>query len=110
MIAMLDQEEDGLAHRILAKAKLDTDLILDELETFTQRQAKVRTPMDGNLYLGKSLDRMLDKAEEARENFKDQFISVEHLLLGFQQDERIGRRLLRGASSPWSRPSTRNGS
>ena len=96
MIAMLDQEEDGLAHRVLAKAKLDTDLILDELETFTQRQAKVRTPMDGNLYLGKSLDRMLDKAEEARENFKDQFISVEHLLLGFQQDERIGRRLLRG--------------
>ncbi|QQE64363.1 ATP-dependent chaperone ClpB [Leptolyngbya sp. BL0902] len=96
MIAMLDQEEDGLAHRILAKAKLDTDLILDELETFTQRQAKVRAPMDGNLYLGKSLDRMLDKAEEARENFKDKLISVEHLLLGFQQDERIGRRLLRG--------------
>jgi ATP-dependent Clp protease ATP-binding subunit ClpB len=96
MIAMLDQEEDGLAHRILTKAKLDTDLILDELETFTQRQAKVRTPMDGNLYLGKSLDRLLDKAEEARENLKDQFISVEHLLLGFQQDERIGRRLLRG--------------
>ncbi len=96
MIAMLDQEEDGLAHRILAKAKLDTDLILDELETFTQRQAKVRAPMDGNLYLGKSLDRMLDKAEEARENFKDKLISVEHLLLGFQPDERIGRRLLRG--------------
>ena len=96
MIAMLDQEEDGLAHRVLAKAKLDTDLILDELETFTQRQAKVRAPMDGNLYLGKSLDRMLDKAEEARENFKDKLISVEHLLLGFQQDERIGRRLLRG--------------
>lgn len=96
IIAMLDQEEDGLAHRILAKAKLDTDLILDELETFAQRQAKVRAPMDGNLYLGKSLDRMLDKAEAARETLKDQFISVEHLLLGFQEDERIGRRLLRG--------------
>ena len=96
MIALLDQEEDGLAHRILAKAKLDTDLILDELETFAQRQARVRAAMDSNLYLGQSLDRMLDKAEESRDAFKDQFISVEHLLVGFQQDERIGRRLLRG--------------
>jgi ATP-dependent Clp protease ATP-binding subunit ClpB len=96
IIAMLDQEEDGLAHKILAKAKLDTDLILDELETFAQRQAKVRVAMDNNLYLGQSLDRMLDKAEAARQTLKDQFISVEHLLIGFQEDERIGRRLLRG--------------
>jgi ATP-dependent Clp protease ATP-binding subunit ClpB len=96
VIAMLDQEEDGLAHKVLAKAKLDTDLILDELETFSQRQARVRTATDGNLYLGQSLDRMLDKAEAARLALKDQFISVEHLLLGFQEDERIGRRLLNG--------------
>ncbi|HIK46450.1 MAG TPA: ATP-dependent chaperone ClpB [Leptolyngbyaceae cyanobacterium M65_K2018_010] len=96
IIAMLDQEEDGLAHKILEKAKLDTDLILDELETFAQRQARVRVATDSNLYLGQSLDRMLDKAEAARQALKDQFISVEHLLLGFQEDERIGRRLLRG--------------
>jgi ATP-dependent Clp protease ATP-binding subunit ClpB len=96
VIALLDQEEEGLAHRVLEKAKLDPDLILDELETFAQRQAKVRLATDNNLYLGQSLDRMLDKAEAARLNLKDQFISVEHLILGFQEDERIGRRLLRG--------------
>jgi ATP-dependent Clp protease ATP-binding subunit ClpB len=96
MIALLDQEEDGLAHKILEKAQLDPDLILDELETFAQRQARVRTAVDNNLYLGQSLDRMLDKAEVARQNLQDKFISVEHLLLGFQEDERIGRRLFRG--------------
>lgn len=96
MIALLDQEQEGLAHRVLEKAKLDADLLLDELETFAQRQARVRQGTDGNLYLGQSLDRMLDKAEAARQQLKDQFISVEHLLLGFQEDERIGRRLLRG--------------
>jgi ATP-dependent Clp protease ATP-binding subunit ClpB len=96
IIALLDQEEDGLAHKILEKAQLDPDLILDELETFAQRQARVRAAADNNLYLGQSLDRMLDKAEAARQNLQDKFISVEHLLLGFQEDERIGRRLLRG--------------
>jgi ATP-dependent Clp protease ATP-binding subunit ClpB len=96
IIALLDQEEDGLAHKVLTKAKLDCDLILDELETYAQRQARVRAAADGNLYLGQSLDRMLDKAEAARQGLKDKFISVEHLLLGFQEDERIGRRLLRG--------------
>ena len=96
IIALLDQSEDGLAHSILAKAKLDPDLLLEELETFSQRQARVRVATDNNLYLGQSLDRMLDKAEQARQNLQDKFISVEHLLLGFQEDERIGRRLLRG--------------
>ncbi len=96
MIALLDQEEDGLAHKVLGKANLDCDLLLDELETFAQRQARVRPGVDSNLYLGQSLDRMLDQAEAARQTLKDKFISVEHLLLGFQEDERIGRRLLRG--------------
>jgi ATP-dependent Clp protease ATP-binding subunit ClpB len=96
IIALLDQEEDGLAHKIFEKAQLNPDLILDELETFAQRQARVRTAVDNNLYLGQSLDRMLDKAEVARQTLQDQFISVEHLVLGFQEDERIGRRLLRG--------------
>ncbi|HEY9735700.1 MAG TPA: ATP-dependent chaperone ClpB [Trichocoleus sp.] len=96
IIALLDQEEEGLAHSILRKARLDPDLLVDELGTFAQRQARVRAAADNNLYLGQSLDRMLDKAEAARQNLQDKFISVEHLLLGFQEDERIGRRLLRG--------------
>jgi ATP-dependent Clp protease ATP-binding subunit ClpB len=94
IIALLEQQ--GLADDILSKAQLDPELILQELDTFAQRQSRVRAPADGNLYLGQSLDRMLDQAEAARLNFQDEFISVEHLLLGFVEDERIGRRLLRG--------------
>ncbi|MEO1299358.1 MAG: ATP-dependent chaperone ClpB, partial [Cyanobacteria bacterium J06636_16] len=63
---------------------------------YAMRQARVRVRADSNLYLGQSLDRMLDEAETARQNLKDKFISVEHVLLGFAEDERIGRRLLRG--------------
>jgi ATP-dependent Clp protease ATP-binding subunit ClpB len=38
---------------------------------------------------------MLDKAEAARESWQDKYISVEHLLIGFAEDERVGRRCLR---------------
>ena len=95
LIALLEQEE-GVGHTLLKKATLDPDLLLKELETYAKRQARVRAGADSNLYLGQSLDRMLDQAETARQDLKDKFISVEHLLLGFAEDERIGRRLLRG--------------
>jgi ATP-dependent Clp protease ATP-binding subunit ClpB len=95
LIALLEQEE-GLGHNILKKTSLTPELLLQELETFAKRQARVRAGMDNNLYLGQSLDRMLDKAEANRQTLNDKFISVEHLLLGFAEDERIGRRLLRG--------------
>ncbi|MEM1279105.1 MAG: ATP-dependent chaperone ClpB [Cyanobacteria bacterium P01_H01_bin.152] len=95
IIALLEQK-DGLGNTILQKASLDPELLLQELETFAKRQARVRVSADSNLYLGKSLDRMLDQSEAARLDMSDKFISVEHLLLGFADDERIGRRLLQG--------------
>ena len=94
MIALIEQQ--GLADTILSKANLDPELILQELETFAQRQTRVRVSADSSLYLGQSLDRMLDQTEAARQLLQDDIISVEHLLLGFAEDERIGRRLLRG--------------
>ncbi|MEA5466446.1 ATP-dependent chaperone ClpB [Leptothoe sp. PORK10 BA2] len=94
MVALIEQQ--GLADTILAKANLDSDLIAQELSTFAQRQARGRATADSNLYLGQSLDRMLDQAEAARQLLQDDIISIEHLLLGFAEDERIGRRLLKG--------------
>ncbi len=93
-LAMLEQS--GLADTILIKAGLSPEQILQELEVFAKRQARVRVAVDSNLYLGQSLDRMLDAADGARLNLQDELISLEHLLVGFVEDERIGRRLLRG--------------
>ncbi len=93
-LAML--EKPGQADVVLRQAGLSPEQILQELEVFAKRQARVRVAVDSNLYLGKSLDRMLDAADGARLNLQDELISVEHLLIGFVEDERIGRRLLRG--------------
>ena len=92
MIALLDQQE--LAHTILGRAQVDADRLAEQLTEFGQRQPKANNPEQ--LYLGRNLDELLDRAEAARESWGDDYISVEHILLGFAEDDRIGRRSLRG--------------
>ena len=92
VIALLEQ--NGLASRILTKADVDPTRMVQQLEAFTQRQPKVGK--SDQLYLGRSLDLMLDRADTIRSNWQDQYISIEHLLMAFVEDERIGRRLCKG--------------
>jgi ATP-dependent Clp protease ATP-binding subunit ClpB len=89
-------EQSGLADEILSKAGLSPEQILQELEVFAKRQAKAQVAVDNNLYLSQSVERMLDTADAARIDLQDELISIEHLMIGFVEDERIGRRLLRG--------------
>lgn len=94
VISLLEPNE--LAHRILSKAGVDVTRLTQQLEAFTQRQPKVAK--SDQLYLGRGLDVMLDRAEAARATLEDGYISIEHLLIAFAEDERIGRRLLKGFS------------
>lgn len=91
-IALLEQEE-GLAQIILDKAEIPVDRLKQQLEAFAQRQPKVSA--SDQLYLGRGLDILLDRAEEARQAEKNSYISVGHLLLALTRDERVGRRLCR---------------
>ena len=100
IIALLEQE-NGLASRILNRSGLDVSRMQEQLEDFTRRQPKVGK--SDQLYLGRNLDRMLDDADDARERMQDAYISIEHILLGFAEDERIGRRVFKGMNVDGSR-------
>jgi ATP-dependent Clp protease ATP-binding subunit ClpB len=92
LIALLE-EPTGLATRILGRCEIDASRLQQQVEGFTQRQPKVGKA--DQLYLSRSLDTLLDRAEEARTRMKDSYISIEHLLLAFADDERIGRRIFK---------------
>jgi ATP-dependent Clp protease ATP-binding subunit ClpB len=94
-IALLEQPE-GLAQRILTKAGILPEKLIQQISTFASRQAKVGNT--SQLYLGRGLDQLLDKAEIARQNLEDQFISIEHILLAFAEDDRLGRRALKAST------------
>ncbi len=93
LIIALLQQENGLAARILNRAGVDANRLLQQLEDFIRRQPKVGR--SDQLYLGRSLDTLLDLAEAARVRMKDSYISVEHMLLAFVEDDRVGRRIFK---------------
>ena len=99
-IAILEQL--GLANTILSLAGIDVVRFAQQLEAFAKRQPRV-TNAD-QLYLGRGLDVMLDVAETTRVTWQDNFIAVEHLLIGLLEDERVGRRLLTRGDGPPGRP------
>lgn len=93
LIIALLQEPTSLAIRIFARAEVDPVRLQQQLEAFTQRQPKVGK--SDQLYLGRNLDVLLDKAEEVKVRMQDAYISVEHIILAFAEDERIGRRVMK---------------
>ena len=110
VIALLEQ--NGLASTLLLRAGIDPESLTQQLEAFTKRQPRVGK-ID-HLYLGRGLDLMLDQAQEIQQEWEDGFISIEHLLIAFIEDDRVGRRILTGGKQPprpgrpgMERPTTR---
>ncbi|MFB2646143.1 ATP-dependent chaperone ClpB [Raphidiopsis sp. BLCC-F218] len=89
-------EQDGLGNAIFTKAGTNIKKIIDYTEQFIIRQPKV-SGTTTSVYLGRSLDTLLDRAEKYRQEFKDEYISVEHILLGYCKDDRFGKNLLQEA-------------
>ncbi len=85
-------EQEGLATSILTKCEINLEKVRDRTEQFIQRQPKV-SGSGSSVYLGRSLDLLLDRAEEHRQEFSDDFISIEHLLLAYPKDDRFGKGL-----------------
>lgn len=92
MKALLEQES-GLASSLFNKAGVTLAKLRDRTDEFISRQPKI-SGTGGNVYLGRSLDTLLDRAETYRKDYGDEFISIEHLILGYIKDDRFGKNLL----------------
>ncbi|MBD2431249.1 MULTISPECIES: ATP-dependent chaperone ClpB [Fischerella] len=86
-------EQEGLASSIFNKAGMNVQILRDRTHDFINRQPKVSGGSSGSVYLGRSLDTLLDRAEQYRKNFGDEYISIEHLVLAFAKDDRFGKTL-----------------
>ncbi len=94
LVALLEQ--NGLASTILTAATVAIPRFQKQAEDFLRVQPKVANPEQ--LYLGRSLETWLDRSDESRQSFGDEFISIEHLLIGLLDDDRLGKRLFRNHS------------
>lgn len=92
LIALLEQS-DGLASKLLSKVNVDVTRFFQQIDDFTNRQPKLGTV--DQLYVGYSLEKLLDRAEITRNTLQDPLISEAHILIGFSTDPRLGMRLFR---------------
>ncbi|MBO6158339.1 MAG: AAA family ATPase, partial [Firmicutes bacterium] len=83
VLLALVRPEDGLIRQLLTKMGVDTDAFAKELERNISRFPKVSgsTAMD-RVYVSQDLNDAFNEAEHQAEQMKDEFTSVEHLMLG----------------------------
>jgi ATP-dependent Clp protease ATP-binding subunit ClpB len=92
MQALLEQE--GLATSVFNKAEVNVQNLRDRTTEFINKQPKISNA-GGSVYLGNSLDKLLDRADGYRKDFGDEYISIEHLLLAYAKDDRFGQAVFR---------------
>mmetsp|Transcript_23194 Transcript_23194/g.38868 ORF Transcript_23194/g.38868 Transcript_23194/m.38868 type:complete len:988 (-) Transcript_23194:101-3064(-) len=97
-LALLEQGESGLACRLLSKANVDIKKAKEECIKFIEKQPRVFQSQQqpaGSAMIGRFLSELLGRAGNYKRQFKDEFISVEHLMLALATDDRFGRDFLR---------------
>src|ERR1700676_1642454 len=81
-LALLEQEE-GLVPRLLEKAGVSPDLVKEKLQEALDRIPRVSgdTMTGQGLYVTQRLNKLLVAAQDEAKKLKDDYVSVEHLML-----------------------------
>ncbi|MCU7730801.1 ATP-dependent chaperone ClpB [Actinoplanes sp. KI2] len=82
LLALLDQAE-GLVPRLLDAAGADPDTVRAKVEAELNRRPRTSGPgaAPGQVYVTQRLSRLLDAAEREAKRLKDEYVSVEHLVI-----------------------------
>src|SRR2546422_5348933 len=88
LLAALLTQEGGLAKSVLEKSGVDPDLVRQRVEAELARLPKVSSTTGGagEVYITGRLNRLLVQAEDEARQLKDDYISVEHILLAIVED------------------------
>ena len=83
LLCALLQDEGGLIPQLLQKMGLDSRAVLQETETELSKLPRVSGGgrEAGKIYVSADVDKILTEAERQAEHMKDDYVSVEHLML-----------------------------
>ncbi len=96
LLALLDQER-GLAPAILTKAGVSVDALTLKVQRDLEKLPKVTGPSGAaeNQYASGRFSKLLAQAEDEAKRLKDEYVSVEHLLLAMLDDNGPAGRTLK---------------
>ena len=81
LLIALSQEREGIVRPVLEKCGVQPDMLINEAERQLTSIPKVSGQPTG-MYISPALNQVFESAFKEAENFKDEFVSTEHLLLG----------------------------
>lgn len=92
MLLALIEQEDGLTKRMLYKMNVDVERFINEANNILNRKPQVRGGgvEAGKVYITSALQQLFVRAEEEAKHLKDDYISVEHVLLAFCKEAKTG--------------------
>jgi ATP-dependent Clp protease ATP-binding subunit ClpB len=87
LLALLDQQ-DGIVPRLLAQAGADPDRLRTALEAELAKRPRVSGPgvAPGQIQVTQRLARLLDGAKQEADRLKDEYVSVEHLVMALLEE------------------------
>jgi len=96
LLALLDQE-GGLAPSILNKADVRVDALRTRVQQEVDKLPKVSGPSGGpdQVYVTQRITKLLSQAEDEAKRLKDDYVSVEHVLLAATDDAGATGKLFR---------------
>ncbi|MDY0292788.1 MAG: ATP-dependent chaperone ClpB, partial [Desulfuromonadaceae bacterium] len=88
LLAALLQDAQGLVPRLLQKMEVDTTSLRNETHERLGKRPRMegRAAEESQIYASVRLQRVLDRAEKEVKKLKDQYMSVEHLLLSLASE------------------------
>ena len=97
LLASLLEQAGGLASSVLSRAGIDPQALAGRLEQELDRLPKVTGPGAGpdQIYITGRLNRLFTAAEDESRKLKDEYISVEHVLLAMVDEGGAAGRLMR---------------
>jgi ATP-dependent Clp protease ATP-binding subunit ClpB len=101
LLALLDQS-DGLIGRLLERAEVDVDAVRADLQAALESRPRVSgSGAGGDVRVTRALSALLEDAEKEAGRLKDEYVSVEHLVLAMLRSRAPAGRILadRGLSA-----------
>ncbi|MGC2063192.1 MAG: ATP-dependent chaperone ClpB [Thermodesulfovibrionales bacterium] len=96
LLWVLLEDEEGVAAQIIKRVGLNTGILRKDLEGHLDRLPKVLgSTAVGQVYITPRLKSVLEKAQEEAEHLKDEYVSVEHLLIAIVGADGYASELLR---------------
>ena len=97
LLAALLEQEDGLAPAVLIRAGINVEGLHRRLEQEIERLPKVSGPggAPDQVYVTARLNRLITASEDAARRIKDEYVSIEHLLIAMTDDGGAAGRLFK---------------